>query len=212
MYLLVPATIVIFLVVACVKGNMHPNVVTAVEPVRMNVLYIGVDNPIRIAASGYQASDLTVSIDNGIITGENGEYTIRPKQLNKAIVTVSSHGKEIQKSTFRVKSIPDPVLYVGGKRGGNVDKDFLMKQQEVKAQLENFDFDASFDIVEFTVSATLEGFTKDIISKSGKITPEQRDLIFAKLKPGIAVIFQDIKCKGPDGIVRSISPIAFKCN
>ena len=56
-----------------------------------------------IAASGYAASDLDVSIDNGTITGSNGSYTVRPDHPGSATITLSSKGKDIQKTEFRVK-------------------------------------------------------------------------------------------------------------
>lgn len=206
---LLPLAAILFLAVACVNGRNKTNVVTAVEPVRMNVLYIGVDNPIKIAASGYEPSELLVSIDNGTISGTNGEYTIHPKQRGPAVITVSCKGKEIQKTTFRVKYIPDPVAKIGGKRNDSVDKGYLLKQEQVTADIENFDFDASFDIVGFTVSAYIHKIAEEYISESGKITPEQRSLI-EKLESGGIVYFQDIKCKGSDGMIRNLSTVYFK--
>lgn len=50
--------------------------ITAMELSKMNVLFIGIDNPLKIAVSGIDNSELDVSIDNGQITGKNGEYSI----------------------------------------------------------------------------------------------------------------------------------------
>ncbi len=89
---LVPLAAVLFLGVACVNGK-NKNVVTAVAPVKMNVLYLGVDNPMSIAASGYAASDLDVSIDNGTITGSNGSYTVRPDHPGSATIYIKQQRK-----------------------------------------------------------------------------------------------------------------------
>ena len=210
LFALIPVSAILFLTISCVNGQNKTNVVTAVEPVRMNVLYIGVDNPIKIAASGYEASELEVSIDNGIISGKNGEYVIQPKEKGSANVTITCNGKEIQKTNFRVKYVPDPVAKVSGKKAGPINMQELLKVDEVVADLENFDFDLSFDIVEFSVSAVLDGgFTKLSKSNSNLLTEEQKDII-GQLRVGSRITFEGIKCKGPDGNLRNLQAIVLK--
>ena len=206
---IVPLAAVLFLAIACKNGQNKSDVVTAIEPVKMNVLYIGVDNPLKIAASGYKASDLVASIDNGTITGQNGEFIVHPKQPGSATIIVNSKGKEIQKTTFRVRAVPDPVAKVAGKRGGTIDKKVLLEQDEIVADIENFDFDISFEIVEFTVFTVVKGYAKEYKSNSNKITPEQKEL-FKQMKEGTPLYFQDIKCKGPDGSIRSLATMNFR--
>ena len=206
---IIPLAVVLFLGVACKNGQNKSDVITAMEPIKMNILYIGVDNPLKIATSGYEASDLAASIDNGTITGQNGEFIAHPKQPGTAIITVTSKGKEIQKTTFRVRAVPDPVAKVAGKRGGPIDKKILLEQNVIVADIENFDFDISFEIVEFTVFTVVKGYAKEYKSNSNKITPEQKEL-FKQMKEGTPLYFQDIKCKGPDGSIRSLATMNFR--
>ena len=175
----------------------------------MNVLYLGVDNPVKIAASGYDASELDASVDNGTISGKDGEYIIRPKEQGSATVTVSCNGKEIQKTKFRVKVVPDPIARVAGLNGGTINKQELLKATTVVPVLENFDFDLTFDIVEFTVCTVDGGYVVEIKSDSNNITAEQKDLI-SKASIGNPVYFQQIKCKGADGLLRKIPTIMFE--
>ena len=72
LWILIPLAAILFTGVACINGKNRSHVVTAVAPVKMNVLYLGLDNPVKIAASGYDASELTVTMENGRISGENG--------------------------------------------------------------------------------------------------------------------------------------------
>ncbi|WP_340113718.1 M56 family metallopeptidase [Maribellus mangrovi] len=206
---LIPLAITLFLGIACINGQNESSTVIAVEPVRMNVLYVGVDNPIKIAASGYDASDLTASIDNGKISGKNGEYEVRPKEPGSAIVSVMSKGKEIQKTTFRVKALPDPVAKVSGKKGGDIKKQELMMANEVVAEMEDFIFDSSFDIVEFKISAAINGYLQESKSNSNLFTKEQKEII-ARTGDGFKVYIEGIKCTGPDGILRDVPTIVFK--
>ena len=93
---------ILFLGVACVKGQdttsnktvtavapTNNEIVTAVAATKMNVLYVGVDNPVKIAVSGYESSEIEVVITNGIILGENGDYIIRPKKPGNMILVPS---------------------------------------------------------------------------------------------------------------------------
>ena len=207
LWILIPLAAILFTGVACINSKNRSHVVTAVAPVKMNVLYLGLDNPVKIAASGYDASELTVTMENGRISGENGEYIIRPIQPGMATVTVICKGKEIQKTTFRVKNVPNPHATIAGRNGGIISKDLLLKQEELRVEMGDFDFDLNFEVTEFTVSAVIKGFVREFNSKSNQITDNQKNLIKV-IKPGQKVYFQDIKCKGPDGTIRDLSPIA----
>jgi hypothetical protein len=83
----------------------------AIEAVRMNVLYIGVDNPIKIAATGIPPAELQVEpIGDGGIQGENGEYiavVTKPGEV-KIRVTRSVNGaaKLVVDQKYRVKWCP----------------------------------------------------------------------------------------------------------
>lgn len=52
--------------------------VVTVSLVKMNFMYLGVDKPIQIAVSGYEASEIEASVVKGSLLGENGEYIVRP--------------------------------------------------------------------------------------------------------------------------------------
>jgi gliding motility-associated protein GldM len=212
---LVPLATILFLGVACVNGQNKSNVVTAVEPVKMNVLYIGVDNPIRIAASGYDASELTVTVDNGKITGKNGEYIVRPEKKGVAnVIVANSSGKEIQRTAFRVKTFPDPVAGIqtpsGLKTNGTITKKELLEANGIAVILSQFDFDMNFKVESFVLSYTAtSNFTVfEIVSKSDKFTEEQIKHIKGLVKNQKLTI-EAISISGPDGIKRKLSPMVF---
>ena len=215
---ILPLAAVLFLGVACIKGKGNANPVNAVELVRMNVLYLGIENPVKIAASGYESSELTVSIDNGTITGSNGEYTIQPKEIGSAVVTISSDGKEIQKTQFRVKSVPDPVAAlktvqgneVSHFTGGTISKKDLLAAGGVEAVLFNFDFDLSFTIASFVMSATLpnSNVVVEEISYSGKYSEAQIKLINSLVKYQ-KLMFEEVIAVGPDGAKRKLNSMVF---
>lgn len=205
---LIPIAATLLFSISCFDSTKENNGVTAVAATRLNVLYLGVDNPVTIAASGYDPSEIAVAIDNGTITGEKGQYVVRPAKIGVANVTVSYKKEEIQKSTFRVKFVPDPVAKVGSIKGfGSIDKSFMLKQKEVIADMEYFDFDLGFKVVEFKVSSNMGGNTHVCLSKSNLFTQEQYDLI-KKVKVGQKIHIEEIKAVGPDGSIRQLGSIA----
>ncbi|MFO7657104.1 MAG: GldM family protein, partial [Bacteroidales bacterium] len=143
----------------------------------------------------------------------NGEYIVRPEKPGKAMITVSIKGKTIQQSQFRVKTVPDPVAAIktsnGYFFGGEITKDELLAADGITAVMKYFDFDLSFDIVEFTVLYVIQGFVSESISRTDKFTDKQKDMI-KSLKSGSNLYIQDIKCKGPDGKLRNLGTIYFK--
>ena len=64
-----------------------------VAPLKMNVLYIGVDNPVSISAPGIPAEKIQSSVDQGVLKrdAEGQDWIIRidkmPKGVNKAYVS-----------------------------------------------------------------------------------------------------------------------------
>jgi len=75
---------------------------------KMNVFYIGVDNPVTIAAGGISNDDLDVSMTGGSITGSNGKYTVRVTSPGEATINVAANGKLISSTVYKVKRVPDP--------------------------------------------------------------------------------------------------------
>lgn len=211
--MLIPVTILLFLSISCVnsQSNEKNDVVAAIAPTKMNVMYLGIENPINIAISGYESSALKVEIpeDEGSIKGENGNYIVIPKKAGLLTVTVKAKNEKIKEAKFRVKSIPQPFAVVNRQRGGEITKQDLLKQKEIFVFLENFDFDVKFDVTGFDISTVNdEGYTISASSESNKITQGQLELI-KSAKSRSKIIFDNIKAKGPDGSIKSLSPLVF---
>ncbi len=189
--------------------------IAVISPTKMNVFYLGVDNPVEISVAGIPGDKIFPSISNGNgAIRKNGKgWVVNPRQIGTATVVVSAEIDKNRKSMgsmlFRVKQLPDPVAKVANRTRGGIDKNELAAQQVVIADLENFDFDTKFSVTEFTVFAKVRGFDRDEISHSNKITPAQRELI-RSLNKGERVNFTDIKAIGPDGRSREINGIILK--
>lgn len=180
-----------------------------VSPTKMNVFYIGVDNPIEVSAAGVRGQDMNVSLSGGTITGSGGAYTVRVSTAGEATVNVSAKGKTLTAKKFRVKMIPDPVAKVGGKNGGRMGASEMRVQNGLSAVLENFDFDARFEVVSYQV--TFVPKRQDPVSAicNGAYFNSQVQSFQKEMKPGDMVYFEEIRVKGPDGTTRRIPGIVF---
>lgn len=187
----------------------------AVSPDKMNVFYIGVDNPVTVSAAGVAPENLVVSFTNCSTTGGRGKYVVRPN-AGATEASVSVGGKFGDKTTnmgsfkFRVKRVPDPVCYVGSIKGdGIMPRAEIANIRGVFAKMENFDFDLKFDVVSWVLSMNVNGVFVDAKSNGAGVTGEQSKLL-AGAKAGTKVLIEQVTVKGPDGTTRKIPGCTIK--
>jgi gliding motility-associated protein GldM len=183
----------------------------------MNVLYIGVPNPVSVSAPGIAKEKLHVSISSGSLTGAAGHYTANVTTMGEATVTVSGEiapGKTavLGSSLFRVKRIPDPKPQFAGKSGGNTSAANIRAQDRVFAKLDNFDFDAKFNVTRFTILIAKPRQDVIILSGTGNELTAAMRTAMNTVAPGTTVEFKDIIAVGPDGTQRGLDPIVLNAN
>lgn len=179
--------------------------VLAIASDHMNILYMGVDNPVTIAVSGIAAEKISATTDNGSISGNNGKYIIKVVKNDSAIIEVSVDGKKIGKQKFFVKRVPAPVAYVGGYSGDvNIPKFELEKIETIFPGFKDFPFDCNlkFPIKSFHLSCkSTQGFFKNDMEygnvKDGIIAMKE---LFKEAKQGDKIYITDIWVKAPDGL------------
>lgn len=170
---------------------------------KMNVFYIGLDNPLTIAVEGYSLKDIIVKVDNGKVSKSYGSYTYTAGKPGKATITlyvkVNGKVKKIGSNDSRVKNLPYPVFKIGSGRE-KVPKVEIANQLYVRAELEGFDIDVRYLIDSFTVcivSSDTCKFTTHL-NIGNKLSDEIRN-DFQQLKQNDIVIFKNIYFKWPDG-------------
>jgi gliding motility-associated protein GldM len=183
---------------------------------KMNVFYIGVDNPISISAAGVAPGDLSPSLNGGTMkpNGKPGSYIVRVTGGTKATLGVNAKLNGVSKSMgtfeFRIKRVPDPVAYVGNlKADGMMTKGELQGQSGVFARMEGFDFDLKFTVVSFVMSMSINGVFVEKKANGPGITPEMKTML-AGAKPGNKVFFEQVTVQGPDGTLRKIPGVNIK--
>ncbi|PWG78779.1 type IX secretion system motor protein PorM/GldM [Pararcticibacter amylolyticus] len=188
-----------------------------VSPDKMNVFYIGVDNPVSVSAPGIPKENLRVTMNGGSIGGSNGKYTVKVSSPGQATVNVAAEiapGKvqTIGTTQFRVKRIPDPVARFGGKTGGTLSSVAIKAQNNVFAVLEGFDFDAKFSVTRFSVIIAKPRADAIVLQTSGNSLSGAMKSALAGIGPGTRVIFDNIIAVGPDGSQRALNSIALTAN
>ena len=183
---------------------------------RMNIFYKGIDNPVSFAVEGVSNKSLIVKAKNGIIRNEYGYDTFRPDSIGKAEIIiykrVQGKLKEIGRSAFRVKAIPDPIAKVGPSAGGRIETVVLKAQQFIRADIENFDIDVRIPIDSFTICITRGDscFYKELHNSSGKFSDDVIEAL-SEIKNGDTVIFKNIFTKNVYGDLKEFDSIVFFC-
>lgn len=175
---------------------------------KMNVLYIGVDNPVSISVPGVSNSNVIPSIAGAggtIARTGDGLYNVRvAKRENVTIsASVKSQGqvRSMGAKEFRVKRLPQPEAAVGKYTDGNIDQAYLSVQAGLLARMpQDFDFELNYVVSGFTMQATRPGgeLTPRMSSNGSRFTPEMKN-IMNNARRGQKFFFENITAKGPDG-------------
>lgn len=172
---------------------------------KMNVLYIGVDNPMSISAGSAGREKMNVSMSQGTITSAGGDrFIAKPTTPGSAKINVTVNGKTTP-FEMRVKRLPDPVAMVGTNKGGAISSSTFKAQGGLFAKLES-DFEAPFTVIGYTLGANVGGIYRET-PVEGSRWPG--DGLIKQAQPGSQVFFDKIRVKGPDGVIRELPGIFF---
>lgn len=206
--------VAILFIVTTAFGSLfaQDDLVVSVAADRMNVLYIGVDNPITVAVAGISNDNIQVSSEDvAVLPQGDGKYILQATRPGEVKVKVESQGKLLKEAVFRVKRVPDPVGMVGSKNGGTVMAHELQEQKEMIALLENFDFDAYCEIVSFNVIKISRRNDPVEVTNKGNTFGEQTLELFRLAVPGDTYYIRNIKAKCPgDMTARLLDNIMFE--
>lgn len=180
------------------------NSAVAVSAEKLNVMYVGVDNPISVSAAGIAPTDLVVNISGcgGSLAGTgNGKYNAKVTSTGTCMVTVSAktaNGVKAQgpPQIFRVKKIPNPPLKVAGMPTfGNLD----LKQNAARTlngiglDASGFDYQTTCKVTEFTMAIISGGVvSQEYKCYNGQLS-EQAKAAISKVKTGNKIFFENIK-------------------
>jgi gliding motility-associated protein GldM len=184
----------------------------------MNVLYIGLDNPMSISVPGVTPGNTTVSSGPGISLRKTGEgkyvANVTPGQKESTISVSAKMPDGTSKRMgepmkFRIKSVPKPVAQLGTLQSGSYNKGEIAMQSTLYAYLDGFVFDGvKFTITKYRVIfMPKRGYMEDA-TVTGNNAGAIRN--FAnKAKTGDMLVIEGIRANGPGVVDKPLNPITY---
>lgn len=184
-----------------------------VSATNMNVLYVGVDNPLSISVSGIPKENIFPEISCGSLKPDRmtgGWSATVPSGFKEAIVTVSIKTaigmKKMGSETFRVKKLPEPTPTISLKKGGFESRENLIAAGKIVLMMPvDFEFNYSFQVVSFKLTLQRGFNTYSYEAKNANLTNEMIDQI-KKTNRGQVLLFEEIVISGPNNDKRNLPP------
>lgn len=185
----------------------------AVSADKMNVLYIGVENPLTISAAGIPSTEMNVSASNVQLRKvNNSQFIAIPDQPGDAKITVSGGGLDATTFNYRVKRIPTPVPMIGRyKSSARISPNEFKAYEELKAIHEHFDFDARCKVTGFEVTRVpKKADVLDNLNQGGRYDARTQRII-QQATFGDIYYFEKIKARCPgDKASRTLNSMVFR--
>ena len=179
---------------------------------KMNVVYIGVANPMTISGGSVGAEKVHVSFASpgATLTKTAGDhYEARATTPGMSKIIVNANGKNFE-FPIRVKNLPLPAGFIGSKKGGSISSAEFKAIGGLIARLEDSDFEAPFKVVSYKIGALgggISAYTE--AGNEGNRWGGNAASIVGRATPGTNIFFDQIRVIGPDGKQREIAPMVF---
>ena len=187
-----------------------------ISPSKMNVFYVGVDNPVSISVPGSPEKVMPV-ISAGNIRQEGKDWIVSglPQNTREATITVnavfSGKTKNMGSYVARLKRVPDPIARIAGKSEGVISKSIVLASPFLVPEMQvGFDFDLKYIVVSYNFVTDITGDIYEVKVQGNRLTPDIVRMI-TNAKKNKRIWFENITVKGPDG-ERTIASINLKIN
>ncbi len=184
----------------------------------MNVLYVGLDNPMSISVPGVTPGNTNVIPGAGLTLtkSKDGKYIARVNAgARETTISVSAKmpdgtSKRMgEPMKFRIKNVPKPVAQLGTLQSGPYNKGEIAIQNTLYAYLDGFVFDG----VKFTVTKyhvifmPKRGYMEDQ-NVSGNGTAAIKSYA-SKAKTGDMLVIEGIRATGAGQVDKPLNPITY---
>jgi len=191
-----------------------------VSPTKMNVLYIGIDNPISISVPGVANSNISARSSHGSLKPKgNGTYNIKPPKAgapNNVTISVSANMKDGSSKSmgtmeFRLKRIPKPKIMILNKTENLIFSKVEIGRMNVLRPVygEDFLFDGEAKMLSCKIETAIKGKPVDATFKNGRLNDKAKEIL-KKVNPGSLVTFSNIVVRGMDGSTIKLNPVTIK--
>jgi gliding motility-associated protein GldM len=178
---------------------------------KMNMLYIGLDNPISISAAGFTPEQTLPSTSAGSLRKVgNGQYMIKPdanspRELTITVNVKTADGKTARMGSqvYRVRKIPHPEVLFGTKNGGAISRGEISVVSQINAGLgEGFAFEGlKYQVNSYTLAIAPKSGQSYIEPVTGnRITGASRSHL-SNVHTGDLIVVANVDATGPAGKV-----------
>ena len=194
----------------------------AISADELNVVYVGLPNPISVSVGGVDPKNVNVSVVGvgvSLRAAKPGQFNalvpVRIPNVNECLIKVTAKlpdGRTVSMGDkkFKIRNVPKPVFKAGTVGfSGPISLSALKVQANAVAALDNFVYDGvKYDVLSyrFTCIGRRTNGPK-IISVNGS-SLSQIQALLKLLGPGDLIQFDNIKAIGPDKTARSLENVA----
>lgn len=182
----------------------------------MNVMYIGLDNPLSVSVPGFPPEKVNVSMPGGTLVKKGGTKFIakvRKRGTIKVNVSVKMDDgkvKSMGSQEFRVRNIPKPIAQLGTLQNGQVSSVGTIRANanRIYGSLgEGFAFEGIKYIVKDYVFLFVprRGEPKTIRGRGQNLNAGMKRLV-SRMKSGDRILLDQIRATGPGG-TRNLAPV-----
>lgn len=186
----------------------------AISADQLNVLYVGLENPLSISVSGVNPKDVMVSAGSPVqLVGGNGSYKAliaARNGVNEVNIAVSAKlpGGKIQTfppKKFKIRNVPTPIFAAGGVRfTGPVSSTVLSAQTTALAVMDNFIYEGvKWSIISYKFICVSRKIGYKEVPVNGNSLAPVAGLI-RSLGTNDMVQFTSIRAQGPGGEIRPL--------
>lgn len=190
-----------------------------VAPLKMNILYAGLKNPISISSPGIPSEQITPNISKGKISKRSdGSWDVEVpsgERTTTISATANIDGKSLLLGSFefRIKQVPNPIAKIADLTDGTIEKNRLLTARAIIPELIDFDFsDYHFEIVSYQLTTYRGTELQTTGTIRGNIFTEAVNNFIRNAGRGQRLYFERIQAKGPDGTMRTLNPINLEIN
>lgn len=193
--------------------------VVSIELSKMDVLYVGVDNPIHTLQNDPSAPEIRLQADRGTLTKvAKGRYILNVVTPGPLVLTaLTDDNRPILSKNLRVRPVPDPVPGLGLTLipSDSLPVEVFKAQQGLLAELIDFDFEAKCGVTRYTITHIgRDPLSGELISRSTnnegpRFEASNFEFINAAAA-GDTFIFSNIEARCmSDTSTRTLSPLVF---
>jgi gliding motility-associated protein GldM len=194
------------------KGSFFTTAPMAViSATKMNVVYVGLDNPISVSVPGVPAKDVNVSCSMPQALGKmdnNGTYNLKPtieNGVNVLTIKAEVNGRVMGTTQYRIRNVPKPTLQLSSiENSGSVSVARVRSIKNVNTVLKDFIFDGIRYAPQTWVLAYQQKNSTQSQIENGRGTEISISMknAFSNAKPGDKIILTNVTALGPSGPVR----------